>query len=248
MALVELPTASRLVRILAPSPSTSPDISAMPWALSDTGPKVSMDTITPTVVSRPVPARATANNDRITEPPPASAATYTAAPINRAEYTADSRPSEMPDRMTVAGPVSDVLATSSTGRRSVSVKYAVNCWMTTARMMPDEDRPDREDPRVEGVDGDDIEVCDLDAGHVDQAVGQEHERRDDHQDRRDGGRGEEPTVDGLHTRTVGGPRRHDEDADHGGDDADGGNHEREHETQVAESGLARMRAATRVTA
>jgi len=36
----------------------SPDISAMPCALSDTGPKVSIDTITPTVVSRPVPASA----------------------------------------------------------------------------------------------------------------------------------------------------------------------------------------------
>jgi hypothetical protein len=38
-------------------PSTSPDISAMPWALSETGPKVSIATMTPTVVSRPQPAR-----------------------------------------------------------------------------------------------------------------------------------------------------------------------------------------------
>ena len=42
--------------------------------------------------------------------------------LGSAEYTADSRPSEMPDRMTVAGPVSEDLATSSTGRRLVSVK------------------------------------------------------------------------------------------------------------------------------
>ena len=35
----------------------------MPWALSETGPKVSIATITPTVVSRPQPASATANSD-----------------------------------------------------------------------------------------------------------------------------------------------------------------------------------------
>ena len=67
MALVVLPMASRLVRICAPSPSTSPDISAMPWALSVTGPKESIETMTPTVVSRPVPARATANRDTVTD-------------------------------------------------------------------------------------------------------------------------------------------------------------------------------------
>ena len=35
----------------------------MPWALSETGPKVSIATITPTVVSRPQPASATANSE-----------------------------------------------------------------------------------------------------------------------------------------------------------------------------------------
>ena len=70
MALVELPTASRRVSTAAPSPCTSPDISAMPCALSETGPNVSIDTMTPTVVSRPVPASAIANSDRMTEPPP----------------------------------------------------------------------------------------------------------------------------------------------------------------------------------
>ena len=43
IAFVVLPTASRLVSTWAPSPSTSPDISAMPCALSETGPKVSID-------------------------------------------------------------------------------------------------------------------------------------------------------------------------------------------------------------
>ncbi len=60
----------------------------------------------------------------------------TAAPMSTAEYTPDSRPSEMPDRMTVAAPVSEVSATSLTGRRTVSVKYPVNCWMSTASTTP----------------------------------------------------------------------------------------------------------------
>jgi hypothetical protein len=70
MAFVVLPTASSSVRIWAPSPSTSPDISAMPWALSETGPKVSIATMTPTVVSRPQPARAMRNSASAVEPPP----------------------------------------------------------------------------------------------------------------------------------------------------------------------------------
>ena len=70
MALVVLPTASSSVEDLgALGPWTSPDISAMPWALSETGPKVSMATITPTVVSRPQPARAMANRPTTPAPP-----------------------------------------------------------------------------------------------------------------------------------------------------------------------------------
>ena len=56
IALVVLPTASREVSTSAPRGPTSPDISAMPWALSLIGPKVSMETTTPTVVSMPMPA------------------------------------------------------------------------------------------------------------------------------------------------------------------------------------------------
>ena len=41
----------------------------MPCALSETGPKVSMATITPTVVSRPQPASAIANSDTTPMPP-----------------------------------------------------------------------------------------------------------------------------------------------------------------------------------
>ncbi len=69
IALVVLPTASRSVRIFAPRSSTSLDISAMPCALSLTGPKVSIATITPTVVSSPQPASAMRNSDSVIEPP-----------------------------------------------------------------------------------------------------------------------------------------------------------------------------------
>jgi hypothetical protein len=60
IAFVVLPTASRSVSTRAPVASMSPDISAMPCALSLTGPKVSIDTMTPAVVRRPQPASATA--------------------------------------------------------------------------------------------------------------------------------------------------------------------------------------------
>ena len=58
-ALVVFPTASRLTMIRAASPSNSPDISAMPAALSATGPYVSSDTTTPVVASIPIPVSAT---------------------------------------------------------------------------------------------------------------------------------------------------------------------------------------------
>ena len=49
MALVVLPTASRLTMIRSASPVNSPDISAMPAALSETGPKLSSETTMPVV-------------------------------------------------------------------------------------------------------------------------------------------------------------------------------------------------------
>ena len=58
-AFVVLPTASRLTMIRSGSPSNSPDISAIPAALSATGPKVSSDTTTPVVASMPIPVSAT---------------------------------------------------------------------------------------------------------------------------------------------------------------------------------------------
>jgi hypothetical protein len=56
IALVVLPTASSDVSTALPRSPMLPDISAMPWALSLIGPKVSIATTTPTVVSMPMPA------------------------------------------------------------------------------------------------------------------------------------------------------------------------------------------------
>ena len=58
-ALVVLPTASRLTMTRSASPVNSPDISATPAALSETGPKLSSETIMPAVDRRPMPVRAT---------------------------------------------------------------------------------------------------------------------------------------------------------------------------------------------
>ena len=85
IAFVVLPTASKLVRIFAPSPLTSPDISAMPCALSEIGPKVSIATMTPTVVSRPVPASEIARSESTMLPPPKRNAPNTADAIKIAE-------------------------------------------------------------------------------------------------------------------------------------------------------------------
>ena len=43
---------------------------------------------------------------------------------------------EIPDRMTVAAPVSELSPMSLTGRRLVSVKYPVSSWMVLASAMP----------------------------------------------------------------------------------------------------------------
>ena len=84
IALVVLPIASSWVSTRAPSPSTSPDISAMPCALSVTGPNESMVTITPTVVSRPVPVSATAKKAICALWNASRKAPNTAAPISSA--------------------------------------------------------------------------------------------------------------------------------------------------------------------
>ena len=55
MALVVFPTASRLTMTRSASPVNSPDISATPAALSDTGPKESSETTMPAVDNMPIP-------------------------------------------------------------------------------------------------------------------------------------------------------------------------------------------------
>ena len=42
----------------------------------------------------------------------------------------------MPDRITVAAPVSELCPMSRTGRRVVSVKYPVSSWIADASTIP----------------------------------------------------------------------------------------------------------------
>src|SRR3954449_2451104 len=86
-ALVVLPTASRLTMMRSGSPWNSPDISAMPAALSDTGPKVSSDTMTPVVASMPMPHRAMRYSEKVRLPPPRARATEMAMAMAITAYT-----------------------------------------------------------------------------------------------------------------------------------------------------------------
>ncbi len=58
------------------------------------------------------------------------------AAITRIAQTVDSRPTENPERIVVAGPVWEDSAISFTGCRSVEVKCSVSRWMTLARTSP----------------------------------------------------------------------------------------------------------------
>ena len=120
-ALVVLPTASRLTMIRSGSPWNSPDISAMPAALSLTGPKVSSETITPVAASMPMPVE----GDQVQRERQVAAAQRQRDGegdgdrddgVHRA-----SRPVAVPDSTTVAGPVSADSAISWTGPYSVPV-------------------------------------------------------------------------------------------------------------------------------
>src|SRR5690606_42131048 len=103
------------------SPWNSPDISAMPAALSDTGPNVSSETMTPVVASMPMPVRATRYSENCRLPPPRASETPIDTAMATTAYTDDSRPSEVPESKTVAGPVSADSATSCTGLKWVAV-------------------------------------------------------------------------------------------------------------------------------
>ena len=116
IALVVLPTASRLTIIFCGSPSNSPLISAIPAALSETGPKVSWETTIPVVDRRPMPIRDTRYSDSWRLPLPRATATARARMMARMAATEDSRPIAMPDRTVVAGPVWVDSAISRDGR------------------------------------------------------------------------------------------------------------------------------------
>ena len=74
------------------SPWNSPDISAMPAALSDTGPKVSSETMTPVVASMPMPASATRYSENCRLPSPRASAVPMPIAMAMMAYTDDSRP------------------------------------------------------------------------------------------------------------------------------------------------------------
>src|SRR5947209_6089256 len=125
-AFVVLPTASRLTMIRSGSPSNSPDISAMPAALSATGPNVSSDTTTPVVASMPMPVSATRYSENWILPPPSAIAVASAPQIATIAHTDDSSPLLTPASTAVAGPpVAADSAISCTGLVSVDVKYSV---------------------------------------------------------------------------------------------------------------------------
>ena len=107
----------------------------MPCALSDTGPNVSIDTITPTVVSMPMPV-SEMKYRRSAMVSPSRKAPMIAPPISRIDHTVDSSPTENPDSTVVAAPVCEDSATSRTGLRVVDVKCSVSSWMPVARPRP----------------------------------------------------------------------------------------------------------------
>jgi hypothetical protein len=137
-ALVVLPTASRLTMMRSGSPWNSPDISAMPAALS----------LTPAEgVLRHDDAGGgehahAAQGDEVEEncrlPPPRARATPMAMAMAMTAYTELSRPLDVPESTTVAGPVSALSAISFTGAvvgaRVVLGEAADASWASTRPM------------------------------------------------------------------------------------------------------------------
>jgi hypothetical protein len=130
------------------SPWNSPDISAMPAALSATGPNVSSETTTPVVASMPMPHRATRYSENWVNPPPRPMATAMATAMAMIAHTDDSRPDEVPESTVVAGPVSAASAMSRTGVVSVDVKYSVMRLATWARTRPTTTAPNMRRPTL----------------------------------------------------------------------------------------------------
>src|SRR2546423_9163370 len=149
-AFVVLPTASRPTMIRCGSPSNSPDISAMPAALSATGPNVSSETTTPVVASMPMPVRATRYSESWMVPAPSAMATPSAPEIATIAHTDDSNPMLTPASVAVAGPpVAADSAISCTGLVSVDVKYSVIREATCASTRPVTTAPNMRQPTVD---------------------------------------------------------------------------------------------------
>ena len=98
-ALVVLPTASRLTMTRSASPVNSPDISATPAALSETGPKLSSETIIPAVDSRPIPVEGDQVEGELDVPAASPIDTEMASTMAMIAHTDDSSPREMPARV-----------------------------------------------------------------------------------------------------------------------------------------------------
>ncbi len=147
-ALVVLPTASRLTITAWAAPSNSPDISAIPAALSATGPNVSSLTTTPVVASMPMPVSATRYRANWMLPPPRPIAAPIATAIATTAHTDDSRPIEVPVSTVVAGPPPVAAAMSCTGFVSVDVKYSVMRLAAWASTRPITTAPNMRQPTL----------------------------------------------------------------------------------------------------
>src|SRR6185436_18413079 len=137
MALVVLPTASKSAMICwasLVSLSVLPDqaISPMPLALSEMGPNESIATLLPVKVNIPIPVMATPYNMNVARSVPVTPgmvpkmkmdATIVRA-ITSTDQTDDSKPTETPFRIRVAGQVSAAFLISLTGAVSDIKKAA----------------------------------------------------------------------------------------------------------------------------
>merc|ERR1711871_206928 len=135
VAAVVLPRASRASvrsRTVAKSASSSYTISAIPPALSATGPYASVARVTPSVESMP-PAPM-----EIPYTPAHALQPRMAAAMVTVGTTVESMPTPKPSMMTVAGPVSLFFAMFLVGEYVYEVQYSVKVpivWPATKPMM-----------------------------------------------------------------------------------------------------------------
>src|SRR5215216_614621 len=116
----------------------------MPLALSEIGPKESIATLLPVRVNIPIPVMATPYRIKVAlstackpgmVPKMKIEATMVKA-ITSTDHTDDSKPTETPLRIKVAGPVSADRLISLTGAAWVPVKYSVRRSIKIARTTP----------------------------------------------------------------------------------------------------------------